>query len=407
MPLDVPTIREIERRIVLRLAGNAVPLTDLSAISVTRQLIQAMATPEYAALWRGLAEAHRDWFITTARGDALDRRLADFGLTRPPAVAASGFVTISTSGETIVPAGTVLSTVPGASGDAKRYQVRFNGSPIAADPGDGGWYVNGSRDVEVDAAIPGQAGNTPAASILIAESPITGLVSVSNPLPLVNGVDAASDAEFRQHWLDWLQGLSGGTRGALRRHLVGWRDPVTGRRVHSIAFDEWNGSSLLEANGRSVALVVYVDEGTGGATPSGTTAHPSLVAAVQRRLDGEDSQAAPGLRSAGVPTAAVAAQARLFDASIDLDVDARYDAAFVSAAVRNAIGAYVASLPVAGSSVGGVLSGQVSLARMARVATDVEGVLRADFTNPLGDVSVPIGWRAFLRQLTIKPRTVG
>lgn len=406
MPLDIPSIGDLERRIVFRLAGQAVPLTDMAPMSVTRMLIRAMAIEEFMALWRGLAESQRDWFVQTARGEALDRRLADFGVSRPGSVAASGYVTVAVSAPVVIPAGTVFSTEPADGSAPVRFAARFNASPESFDPGDGGWQVGTTRNVEVDALVTGQVGNVAAGAVTKVETPVQGLVSVSNPAPFVTGADPASDDEFREYWIGWLRALSGGTRGALVHHLTGWRDPVSGRRVHSVALEEWGGTSLLDASGRPAALRVYVDEGLVTAEPGAATASSALVAAVQAFVDGSDTQANPGIRAAGVPTVVEPASARLFDIVMELDIDARYDPAAVVSRVRTAITTFAARLPVAGLSLAGELVGQVPLARLARTATDVAGVLNADVTAPLGDIPVQVGWKAFARNILVTPRTV-
>lgn len=405
MPLDVPTPREIESRIVLRLAGRAVPLTDLTPVSVTRMLIRSMVVEEFAALWRGLAEASREWFIDTATGDRLDRRLADFGLSRPGAVPGVGTVTVTVDDAIDLPAGTIFRTAPSDGSTPKRYRVASNTTPSGEDLSDGSWHITDTREVQVEALVAGQAGNTAAGSIVEPENPVPHLTAVTNPTPVVSGRDALGDQELREYFASWLRALSGGTRGTLLHRLDGYTDPVSGRRVRSVALQEWGGQSLLSSGGRSVALIVYVDEGLGGGTPGAATAHSALVAAVQRLLDGDDLASNPGIRAAGVPVAVEAARSRLVDIEIKVSVDARYDAGAVAATVRANIISYIARVPVAGVGISGELSGQLSLARLFRAVVDTPGVLQATITNPTADVPVPIGMKVLPREIALTVST--
>ena len=411
MPVNAPTLRDIERRLVLRLGGELVPVTDLTPISVARQLIRAWVE-EYGALWRGLVESQNQWFLQTASGDDLDRRLADFGIeTRPGSARAYGLASITTSADINLTPGTVLRTVPTDGTNPKRYQVKPNQFPNVAlgDVGDSTWHVTSgnSRLVDIEALDDGEAGNTSAKTIIEAENPIASATALTNPSAIANGRDPFGDAETREWFVEWLRSLAGGTRGAIAFALRNFVDPVTNRRAHSFALQEWDGAALLRsAGGKNVALLVYVDEGIGAPVNGAATADSAFVAAVQRLLDGTDTEADPGHRAAGVPVAAQAATARLINMDLNVDVDAAFNVETVTRGVQSAIHAHVTNLPVGGRLITGELQGQVVFSRLFKAVLDVNGVLRAEFNEPKQDQPIPIGFKAVVGTLVVTTSVV-
>lgn len=401
MAFTPSTARDIVRRLAIRITGKSIPLTDLTVISPLRMLLEAMAA-EMATLHRGLAEAVDHWHIDTARDADLDRRLADFGLTRSGARRAYGTVTVTSEGPVNVPPGATFSTANGTS-----YTARTNATPdaTAGDLADGSWHVDGSREIVVEAAAVG-SGYTAANTITILGNGTAGLVSVVNTSPLTNGSGPASDAEFRQHFRNWLDALNGCSRGALLFDVLGYQDSLTGRRVRSAAVQEWDGAGLLNENGRNVAMIVYVDEGIGAAAAEAATAHSSLVAAVQRFIDGSDTQDRPGVRPAGSPVAVVAAKARLVDVSVHIDIDSKFGVGTITSRVRAAIETHLAALPVGGRLISGELQGQLILARLVNDVQDLEGVLDARFATPAANVAIPTGYKATAGQIVITSTVV-
>ncbi|MEO8603375.1 MAG: baseplate J/gp47 family protein, partial [bacterium] len=138
MPLQLPTRREQRARAFLRMLGEDVALTDLTQIAAVRVFYEEACIEEWQALYAGLLREERDWFIQTAQGAALERRIADFGLARPAAQVASGYVTLTVSADgTVIPAGTALETAPTDGTEPKRYAVLAN-----PDIPGGAWTLN-------------------------------------------------------------------------------------------------------------------------------------------------------------------------------------------------------------------------------------------------------------------------
>jgi len=413
MPLTIPSARDIENRIHFRLAGGIVPLTDLTLIAVLRQLVRAAFVEEFASLWAGIARALDQWYVATATGADLRRRLLDFDTPIPDPQNAYGRVVITASAPIDVPPGFIVRTNPqdGVT-EAKRYTVRRNDSPdlTVGDLGDGSWHVDPSRAIDIVAVDPGAAGNAPSGTINAAEAPLPNLTAVSNPAPLSNGFDSPPDDALRQLFRDYLKSLAGSTRGAVLFQVLNFVDATTGRRASSAALEEWGGQDLLDnpsaAAPRRVALKIYVDEGNGAVATGSATATAPLVAALQRLVDGTDLDTDPGVRPAGTPTAVVAARALAIDVAVIVDIDASTTSALAIQEVRDAVAIYFAGLPVAGRTIAGDFQGQFSLPRLFRAVEDVPGVLRATFLRPTSDRNVPIGYKAIVGDLAVTANPV-
>jgi uncharacterized phage protein gp47/JayE len=397
MPLETPTLQEIRDRTIVRMLAADVPLSDFTVISALRILLEEGLFPEFLTLYAGLVRDQRDWFIQTATGAALDRRLADYGLARPAAAAANGVLTVNVDADVEIPAGTIVRTVPPTGTESKRYRVDANPATLS-----GAWPITGaagSGQVRIVAILAGLAGNTSANTITQLENPVAGVTAVTNAQPLVNGRAAASDEEFREFFRSYLASLTRGTRGSIGHQLLEYVDPASGvKPIHSLALVEWGGSTLLSSGGQPVALQIYIEDGTG-------TAPAPLVDQIQALVDGDDSEDS-GLRSAGVPTEVLSAQVLPVNVELACDIAAPASPTSVQAEIANVIREFVGRLPVGGQLITGELQGQLVFAQLFRRVMDVPSVLRADFVSPTADVNVPIGYKAMPFTVTVSVRTV-
>ena len=180
-------------------------LLDLSVGSVLRAVLEANAS---VALWL-------QWLIlqvlaltraATSNGADLDSWMADFSVTRLPAVAASGNVTFARFTPTdsaLVAVGTTVLTADGTQAFA-----------VYANPGNGAWngtlggYVIAasvaSVTVPVAAVVAGIGGNVQASTITLIASGIAGVDTVTNGSAFTTGVDAETDAALRARFWNFL-----------------------------------------------------------------------------------------------------------------------------------------------------------------------------------------------------------
>jgi uncharacterized phage protein gp47/JayE len=129
-------------------------------------------------------------FADTTEGEWLDKCVATFGLTRKPAVKATGQVTFTGPEGTVIPAGTRLVT----GGVEPIYFVTIAEATI----------TGGTATVSAEAEEGGAKGNVAAGeitSLAVGES-LFGVVSVTNPQPFDGGADEESDDDLRARFFD-------------------------------------------------------------------------------------------------------------------------------------------------------------------------------------------------------------
>src|SRR5690348_3138214 len=156
---------------------------------------------------------------STSNGPDLDSWMADFGLTRLPAVAASGQVVFSrftpTNAATI-PVGTQVESSDGtlvfaviADTTNVNYVPSQNAYVVAANTS------SVSVTVQDTKASDGALGNAVIGALNTLTSPIVGIDTVSNPSAFTNGANAESDAAFRTRFQNYLASLGEGTPTAI------------------------------------------------------------------------------------------------------------------------------------------------------------------------------------------------
>ena len=392
--IRVPTRREIVDPMVVRMLARNMPVSDLTVASATRILIEECFAEEFIALYLGIAQEEKDWLIATASGAALDRRLADFGLTRPPAEFARGLLQVDVSEPATITPGTQVETAPTDGSEPKRYVVEANPDDPA-----GAWVIAFVGSVPIRAVAAGGIGNTAANTVTFLRTSVTGVVSVSNPTALVNGRDSADDEAFRASWRDYLASLTRGTRDAILAGIRNYRDATGVRPVHSAALLEWGGQTLLACGGSPAALVISIDDGSGRASLG-------LVGDSQRRVDGTDTEGT-GLRAAGIPTEVRAATPLPIDVDALVYADRRFSPVTVQQQVEAVIRLFIGQLPVGGQLISGELQGQFDLSQLFRRVMDVPGVLRARFNQPVNDRWVPIGHKAIAATVNVVVQGAG
>jgi len=160
---------------------------------------------------------------STSKDGDLDSWMADYGLRRLAAIAATGTVTYSR-----------VTTTPGspravihATSTPERVQTSQSGVKfvVVVDQSDSNWsnadggYVLAqglpSITVPVQAEVAGVAGNVNAGSIDTITSAVPGLDLVTNSADFTNGRDAETDAALRLRFIAFIFALARGTKAAI------------------------------------------------------------------------------------------------------------------------------------------------------------------------------------------------
>jgi len=203
--------------------------------------------------------------IDRAQGDDLDERAKDIQpaiITRGLAVKADGHVVFSrtgTSGTVTVPAGSKVKTA-----DAKMFttQAAATITPSSVEQIAGHGTGRDSNVVAVQADVAAAAGNVAANTIIKFDAKPAGVDQVTNPNPLLHGLDKETDDSFRSRLKQYIASLSRCTVMAIEQNVLGLTDPVSGS---SVLFAHVVEDYLARGN-----FTVYVDDGTGTAESSDT-----------------------------------------------------------------------------------------------------------------------------------------
>lgn len=195
--------------------------------SVTYDLLSPAAI-EMTGLYTALDTVLELGFADTTSGEYLDRLAAEFGLTRKPAVKATGTLTFTGPDGTAIPAGTIAST----GGDNPVYFVTKAAATI----------VKTSVTVAAEAEEPGADGNVSIGAINTMVGDLVGIVTVTNAVNFEGGVDTESDeALLARYYERARRAVTSGNANHYRQ----WALEVPGvsdARVYPI----WNGPGTVK-----------------------------------------------------------------------------------------------------------------------------------------------------------------
>ena len=273
MKLSLRTFTQLVEDMAAALQSSASSLVDVSVGSVSRALFEANASVILWLQWLILQVLQTTRAATSTAQD-LDSWMADFGLSRLPAVPSSGFVTFSRYSSTlaaVVPVGTMIKTSDGI----------FSFS-VVADTTISIWqgplsiYVLpvgvASVDLPVVCSLAGRSGNILANAISIIASSLPGIDQVSNALPYSNGTDAEGDQPFRDRFQIYLSGLSRATLSAVKSAVANVRQGL------NVCIQE---NTAPDGSLRPGSFLVTVDDGSGYPSASLLSLIASSVDAVR------------------------------------------------------------------------------------------------------------------------------
>lgn len=143
-------------------------------------------------------------FAETTFGAYLDLRVAEHGLTRLPAVAATGTLHVIGAPGTTIPDATVFSTASSTAVPA----VLFQTVGAAVIPG------GGAVDIPIRAVVAGALGNVSANAITFFATGIPGATSAANPAVTTGGLDTESDAALLSRYLIYVANPAAGGNAA-------------------------------------------------------------------------------------------------------------------------------------------------------------------------------------------------
>ncbi|AVF41496.1 baseplate J/gp47 family protein [Pandoraea apista] len=371
MTISTKDFVTLVREQVTAIQGGASALVDLTIGSTLRAVVEATAS---VALW--LQSLILQLLVVTraatSSGADLDTWMADFGVTRIPAVAASGFVTYARFTPAL-PALVPVGATPQTRDGTQTFIVTVDATNPAYDPAQNAYMLPAgtmSVTVPVLAQAPGAAGNVVAGAVNTITQGMPGIDTVSNGAAFLNGADAELDAALRTRFIAYINSLSKATRAAVLYAVLSLQQNV------SATITENQQRSGLSQPG---FFYVIVDDGTGA--PSST-----LLASAANAIE----EVRPLTVTYGVyaPNTVIANVAMVITTAVGYDHSAT--TALVKAAIQN----YINSLGL------GTSLSYTRLAQLAYAASDgVTNVTGVTLNGGASDL-------AATSQQTIKAGTV-
>ena len=178
MPLERPSLATLVARTKASVQG-ALPALSTLRRSLWGALATALAGALHA-LWGYVAWIARQIFPFSAEGAYLDRWADTWGITRVPVARATGRLTLTGAPGAAAPSGTAWRRADGAEVSSTERGVLDN---------------TGTATIDVEARIPGAAGNTDAGAELTAISPVPGVYSTATVASALTGGAAEEDNE--------------------------------------------------------------------------------------------------------------------------------------------------------------------------------------------------------------------
>lgn len=198
MPITRPTLPQLVDRAQTDLEGRL--LDGAKALPRSTISVLARVTAGQAHGLYGYLEWAKDQpFPDTAEAEYLERHARIWGISRKPAVASTGQVSIPGTNGAVLPAGAQLQRVDGVLFEVTAEATVAEGAALAS----------------ITAVEPGQAADTPAGVSLTLTAPVTSMQSVGlvQAAGLTGGVDQEADEPLRARVIARIQAPPHGGAG--------------------------------------------------------------------------------------------------------------------------------------------------------------------------------------------------
>lgn len=312
--------------------------------------------------------------LASSSGEDVDSFVADYGLPRLAAVPASGMVTFARFSPGLAAAIPVGSAVRTA--DLTQSFLVYADTAHPRWSPEAGVYILppgvASADLPVRAATPGAEGNVTAGAVTLAGTALPGVDTVINALPMTGGDGAETDAELKARFPAFIGSLSKATRAAIEAAIQSVQQGLTFRvAVNQDETGAW----------RPGHFVVTFDDGS-GAPPA------DLVARVSAAVD--------GVRAIGETFSVHGPAAVPVDVALTVILSSETDRAAITTGLRDAVAAYVATLPV-----GATLPASRIAAVAYGVSPGIANVSAVRLNGGPDDIEVPAHGRVVLSSVTV------
>jgi hypothetical protein len=255
MQLQLLNFQTLVANATAAVQGSARQLIDLTVGSTLRAILEANASLALWIQWL-IVQVLATTRASTSNGADLDTWVADFSFTRLPSSPAIGqalFSRFTPALPALIPAGTTIRTADGS----QIFSVVADLANAAWNAAQAGYTIGAgiaSITLPIAANAAGSIGNVQPASITLLASAIAGVDTVTNPLPLVGGLDSESDEALRQRFGSFLASRARATPRAIGHAILSVRQGLSYNLQENIAPD---GTT------RMGSFVVTADDGSG------------------------------------------------------------------------------------------------------------------------------------------------
>lgn len=304
----------------------------------------APAAVRMSALYRDMDGLILDLFPQTTRQEVLMERFLDtVGLVRKEATKATGEVVVTVVGTVLIPAGTLFSTAVLANSDER--PIFFQATQDVV--------VTGQGTVPVEAVEGGRIGNVFSNTVTMVQSPLTGVISVTNPKAFSGGADIESLEEMRARYIDAVRNPRPYGRP---QDYVNWAKAVSGVGG-AYVFPQWRGLGTVK--------VVVTD-------PESGPVSQSVLNAVAEALEER--------KVAGIEVSVFTVTTRNIDLTISITIRPGTSLQEVRQAVIDNLNAYLVEVGVGGT---------VRLSGLSNAVFVTDGVEDYRILQPTGNI--PLG----------------
>lgn len=277
-------------------------------------------------------------FPSTSYGEYLDAHATVRGMTRRAATAATGELTITGSANTVIPAGSVFSTVSANEDDPSVSYATLAAATIPS---------TGSVTVDVQCTQTGTIGNTSEGTVILVSSRINGITAVTNEAAITGGTDAETDASLQARIAEYdlTQGDS-------------YTGNVSDYKRWAMSVDGVGSATIIPANDSTGLVTIVLTDS------NGDPATEQLCTEVYNYImspDAPDARLAP--INANLEVEPPTTIAITISATVELEDDATVDS--VKTAFRTALTNY---MPEAEAD------GEIKYTRIAAILSATEGV---------------------------------
>ncbi|MCQ8277795.1 baseplate J/gp47 family protein [Acetobacteraceae bacterium KSS8] len=293
--------------------GASATVLDVTVGSVLRAILEASAS---VGLWLQylILQVLSMTRLSSSTGADADSWVNDFGMSRLPATAATGVVTMASFNPS-AQAAVISNGMTVRLSDGSQTFTVVNGPYVRA-------IGQASVDVTVQAQTAGVIGNVQAGAVNMLGTAISGIDTVSNAAPFAGGASAETDAALRARFVTYIN-----TRAQATEQAIVYAAASVGPTI-SVAIQEnvTATGAVLPGN-----VNVVVDDGS-GAPPA------SVLTAVAAAID--------PIRPVGTTITVVAPSVIEVSMSGMISVAAGIDAAPVIATATTALESFVNGLSV-------------------------------------------------------------